>query len=359
VAVADKAYVWDTSNKEKEMWTSKEKVQWAGVCSRNDSRVLATVDSKDYTVRFHKLDRTARVLGEFPFNVDEQEVSGPSSSASSSSRAPPARRPTEIKMMAFGGQWLAGIATTSWNLMNRNEMISVMDVSTMQQVGYKKIGSKDTPSALAVQSLVRDVVIGFNDGAVRVWGVPRIRGELELKVVLEGHKDLVVHMAMSHNGNYLCTGSRDSTLYLWKRQSGTGIFQAQSLVSAGDKSQSKGVIQEEYRYAPGNAPWATSLCCDGSYLVYVTKAVKPAWEQTASLFDIADGRNVRSFGKKSYNITRVALKGDVLATSSSSKSTHTGIELWHAPTGVHLGTISNNITNVLTTILVTEPEEDR
>jgi len=254
--------------------------------------------------------------------------------------APSNSTSVEVDMAACCGQWLAVAAANARN----GAAISIMDVTSCKIIGHCTI-TEASLSALAMQSGSDGfMVTGAEDGKVRVWGVPGCQDMCDLRGVLIGHKDAVICIAIGCNAHIICTGSKDGTVRLWRRQPGAATF-----------APNVPAFCEAYR-----PTGLSSLCCDGARLVYVHKpdaAHGAVWEQSAAVWDLALGKFERSFFKKDHSVNCVALCGTILATSSATMAYRgCAIQLWHAPTGHALSMITNPAQ--VTSLFLAEPEED-
>lgn len=330
VAVAEKAYVWDTSSVAAASWSSGEQLRWAGLSSSSSgkpSTALCTLESQAGSVfNFRTLDRLGREL---------PKVTVPKAGGCTA----------EVQMAACSGQWVAA------SLVSRaGATISIVDVGSGKEVG--QCSAAGEVSALALHSGDEGfMVTGSDTGPVRVWGVPGCPDICELRCVLKGHKEAVLDIAVCAgergDANFICTGSKDNTVRLWKRQKGSRPSSPKMFAAHSP------ALCEEYR-----PTGPSSLCCDGPRLAFVQTARKGGYEQRAAVWNLAVGKLERSFGKKGHSVNCVALCGTVLATSSSAK-TNQGcvIQLWHVSTGTALSSITNPAQ--VTYLLLAEPEEEK
>ena len=81
------------------------------------------------------------------------------------------------------------------------------------------VGHKDIVTCLAVSPDGRFLVSGSKDRTVRIWD---LESGLR-KAVLEGHEDEVNSCTFSPNGQVVVSGSEDATLRLWDAQSGNEL----------------------------------------------------------------------------------------------------------------------------------------
>ena len=109
----------------------------------------------------------------------------------------------------------------SWAAVQRNDKgqtsIQVFELPTGKRLG-KLTSTEDTAVAMAVHSGQNGFLCtGGQNGVLRVWSVPHSERQCSLVCMLTGHSDLIIDMAIAGNGAYICSGSKDKTLRLWKR----------------------------------------------------------------------------------------------------------------------------------------------
>lgn len=330
-----RAYIWNSSRVGEYAWTAGAQLRWVGMSASSvgaSARALCTLELGLAPVfDFRALDRRG---SELPRVAMPLPTEGPFSKKSSH---------MSVDLAASCGRWVAVLLT-----LRGGSLISIADVTSGKCVGNSS-GSGDKVSALALHSGEQSphegfMVTGSENGAVRVWGVPGSADICELRCVLLGHKDAVICIAVGCNANFICTGSKDNTVRLWRRQQGTNTFAANT----------PAVCCESFRPTGPSA-----LCCDGARLVFVQAPRPPCvWEQGVSVWDLSLGKHERSIGKKDHSVNCVCLRGTMLATSSATSNVSgcVSIQLWHAPTGTALSTLMNPAQ--VTSLLLTEPDDE-
>jgi WD40 repeat protein len=77
-------------------------------------------------------------------------------------------------------------------------------------------------------------------------------------------------------------------------------------------------------------------------MAFVQSKQLQSWEQGASLWDLGTGQWEKSFFKRGHSVSCVVLFDVLLATSATpGQGRGCTVQLWHAPTGTTLSTISN------------------
>ena len=134
------------------------------------------------------------------------------------------------------------------------------------------------------------------DSAIRVWDVET--GKEVCK--LEGHKGIVWSVAVSPNGRYVLSGSRDSTTILWDARTGAEI--------------------RRFRGHSGGVDCVAFLP-DGR------RAVSGGEDRTIRLWDVETGREIDCFRGHTNGLTWVAVAPDGRRLLSSSYGGHE-LRLW-------------------------------
>jgi|GEM_PF-1844401 len=118
------------------------------------------------------------------------------------------------------------------------------------------------------------------------------------------HKDMVETVAVTPDGKYVVSGSRDNTVRLWELATG-----------------------QEVRRFMGHADWVSSLAVtpDGKYVVSGSK------DKTARVWDLATGQEVRRFTGHNNWVSSLAVTRD--GRHVVSGSVDNTVRLWNLATG--------------------------
>jgi parallel beta-helix repeat protein len=118
------------------------------------------------------------------------------------------------------------------------------------------------------------------------------------------HKDMVETVAVTPDGKYVVSGSRDNTVRLWELATG-----------------------QEVRRFMGHADWVSSVAVtpDGKYVVSGSK------DKTARVWDLATGQEVRRFTGHNNWVSSVAVTRD--GRHVVSGSVDNTVRLWELATG--------------------------
>jgi serine/threonine protein kinase len=318
IAAGEKAYFLDVSTSSSQRSVGKH-LRWVGLASYGSKgpEVLCMLDSSSSgvgsdssgsSVEVASLD-TADYFAKVPLPKQSSRKSG----TRETSKAP--------ELIACSGPWLATSTALSAEC-----VIQVIDVQTHGSLGQCR--APGTVTALAVNNGDYGfIATGADDGAVRIYNVPRADEMCSLLSVLKGHAQQVTCIVLGCDASIMCTGSKDNTIRLWRQQKKGEKFEA-----------NHPDICEDY-----NDSGPSSMCCDGSFLAFRRAPLpRSTWGHGASLWNLVLGRWERSFYKRDLSVRCLALRGALLVTSSG-KGTHRGcsVQLWHAPTGTALAVIQN------------------
>ncbi len=109
------------------------------------------------------------------------------------------------------------------------------------------VGHKDSVYSVAFSPNGRDIVSGSLDKTIKMWeltkgrGLPPSKGSKCLRT-FEGHKDFVLSVALTPDGAWVLSGSKDRGVQFWDPQ--TGIAQ---LMLQGHKNSGKTFVQSRSR----------------------------------------------------------------------------------------------------------------
>lgn len=209
----------------------------------------------------------------------------------------------------------------------------VLEVPGGTCVGHCSLHEEVVVTCLVVHRSRKGYVLaGTKTGAVMIWTVP-IPGSFEiceLLCVLHGHTDLVTCISVSEDGRLICSGSKDGTVRLWRRQRRGAAFTENSLLH----------ICQGYQASKN-----TSVCCYGDYLVYIRSPRPDCVESLASVWNLLTGSWERDIYILGHSVAHVALRDSVLVTASTNcgfwSSEACRIHLWHVPTGIQLAEFTN------------------
>jgi len=95
-----------------------------------------------------------------------------------------------------------------------NSLITVADDKTLRIwdiVTYKSVVFKLPQKGSISYSNETETIASVNKNSLKVWNLKSMANEAEL----EGHSEAITTVEFSYDGEYILTGSRDTTLRLW------------------------------------------------------------------------------------------------------------------------------------------------
>lgn len=384
VVVADsRAHAWDTSSIDAPCWAVGESLRWGGLGTLKSahevdvgSEVFLTLGSLQGSQLEIRSLQYGEVIGKLSIPGQLEDGPGfggreaarsdvgldksPRNSIASVGFGAPGVRPVKntpvrtvkspsaqspqklvntVELAACSGHWFAVVARDPAGSKGEAQpgitMLRILELPDGAVLG--SLWCNKAVTALAVQSGAEGfVVVASEDFAVRVHSVPMADEALGLVAALIGHTAVISSISVGANANFICTGSQDKTVRLWRRQTGTKgpPFKANLGLE----------VCEEFR--DGNSEVApnlggSSVVCDGQWLAFVQAARLGTWEQGASLWNLALGKWERSFFKRGHSVNCVAHRGVVLATGATSRNKNCSVQLWHSPTGTALSSIQS------------------
>jgi len=356
ITVGKKALVWNSRSLTSPSGTVGEWLGWAGIASLNsDGAESLCILGSQPGAPLEVCDMTEGCAVRHSIPVSRAAPSLADSVLWHLGRAGPLDQDSATTV-AVSGAWLVALQREKGG----GSSFKVLEVPSCSCLGHCIV--KEDITTLAVQaaqskksprnslvssfgsltgSLPEGLVLGgTKGGAVMIWSVPCTAEKCEILCALEGHSDMVTCVCISADARLVCSGSKDRTVRLWRRERSHVAFQAESLV-----------ISEEHVF--GNQ----TLCCHGTYLAYVRSPKPDSLEQCASIWNSSSSCWERDICSPGYSITHVALRGLLLVTSSSSCSSQEGwqtfenfgfwtsdacrVHLWHVPTGIPLREFTN------------------
>lgn len=141
-------------------------------------------------------------------------------------------------------------------------------------------------------------------------------GLVKLERIFNGHKDIVTAVRFSPNDSLMITGSVDSTIKIWKRETGEIVKTMR---------QPQGITYLD-------------LSNDGNYIA------TGSYDETARIWRVSDGALIRELKGHKGTVWTVAFSpdGKWLASSGDDKT----IKLWSIATGELMNTLQGHTRNV-------------
>jgi WD40 repeat protein len=240
---------------------------------------------------------------------------------------------------------------------NGDKTLTLWDLKTGNPIGTMNRGGAVISSCAFLPDGVR-AVIGGRDNSIRVWDVNTGR----VLMTLKGHTDAVCSVACSPDGHTIASASADSTVRLWDADTGdstrtlwghiqqvnaVAFLPSGDVVSGGKDqtvriwpvTQQGGALRKFPASLSGKAVEAIALSRDGRM------ALAGGMDTTLKLFDVATGRQLRSFPGHNSRIRSVALSPDGSLALSGDETSQ--VNVWDLSNGKllrtfdgHAGTIS-------------------
>lgn len=342
VAAGAKAYVWDYKAGSSPKLRAGEQLCWAGLTSgASGEALLCTLDAGaafDLTSLQKEKGCELVCSAQLPkaplFTGPSQQPAASSTSPGPGSKQASKAAPCEYAFASSSGKLLAvAYQAKRGSPVSQGQgcRIHIAEMPEGRCAGKcQLLEAWLQMTSMALQATTDKnaiLAVGAQDGAVRIWSAPGCDDQCSLICVLHGHRAPVLSLAFAGNGAFLCSGSKDNSLRLWRQpKPGALSFEANASSEIDD-----------YRWTG-----SSSLFCDGSYLAYVRAPLPNAVGHGVSLWNLVLRKWERSFYRRDHSARCIALCGALLATTSGH-ATHRGceVQLWLASTGDALAVIMN------------------
>ncbi|MDP2854179.1 MAG: caspase family protein [Smithellaceae bacterium] len=233
-----------------------------------------------------------------------------------------------------------------------NNTIKLWDGTTGKEIkAFAGQTKDDLVLSVAFSSDSRHILSGGSDNTLKLWDIATGR---EIKT-FSGHAGWVTSVAFSPDGRYALSGSLDNTLKLWDIATGRDIrtfvgqhgVDSKSRAFAKDGTPVPPLIQlEADKMAWGMSSFAgrvssVAFSPDGRH------AVSGSWGKIITLWDIATGREIRSFTGHKERINAVAFSPDGNQILSAARDNT--LKLWNVATGREIRTFTGHIGEINST----------
>ena len=221
---------------------------------------------------------------------------------------------------------------------SEDNTVRLWDVEDRRYVGVLE-GHRGSVNSVVFSSDGRFLISGGSDDTIKLWDV---EGKHEIDT-LTGHSKNVKSVAFSSKGATLASGSDDGTIYLWdlslfgvtpripassiQRESPTPLVSRLPLSATGPA----GVLRQ---FGPSFSVYTVDLSPDGQILA------SGGDDNTFKLWDVASGRELKTFTEHNDRIECVAFSPDgrVLASASIDGS----VKLWGVYSHRKLATLKHS-----------------
>jgi len=238
-----------------------------------------------------------------------------------------------------GRQILSGSSgIKEWNdSKQKNEIIKPGEIKLWDTATGKEIrtfsGHFDSIRSVAFSPDGKQIISGSEDCTIKLWDTATGR----VIKTFSGHNTnwgWVCSVAFSPDGKQIISGSEDCTIKLWDTATGREIKtfsdqQLESVYSVAFSPDGKQIIS--------GSGFCNVNLQDGSSL----PSADPSELAIIKLWDIATGKEIRTFWGHSHSIRSIAFSPDGKQILSGSYKYESAIKLWDAATGKEIRTFSD------------------